>query len=496
VATHNPTGLEIVTPDPNETILLTGATGYIGGRLLDRLQEAGRDLRCLTRRPDALAGRIAAGTQIVVGDLLDSESLAVAMRGVHTAYYLVHSMGGSGDFKELDRRAATNFAGAARDAGVARIIYLGGLGSGDDLSDHLASRHEVGRILRASGIATIELRASIVIGSGSASFETVRAIVERLPAIPAPSLVETAAQPIAVEDVINYLVAASGLDPSTSAVIEIGGGDRVSYAEVMREYARQRKLRRRVIRMPMFTVRASRLFLAVLTPTYGRIAGAMFDSLRNETVVRRPLARDAFSIEPRSLTEAIEDTLAGEDREFAEIRWSEALTPTPRPRWGGIPFGRRMVSSRVVRVKPRSDQAFVAIQQIGGRTGWYALDWFWRLRGLIDKLRGGVGLRRGRRDPHDLRVGDAIDFWRVERLEPGRRLLLAAEMKIPGRLWLEFEVEAEGDGSRIRQTTVFDPAGYLGLAYWYLLYPAHHSVFRAMLRGVRRATFVESAAVV
>jgi uncharacterized protein YbjT (DUF2867 family) len=489
----HPNRLEIVTPDPNDTILLTGATGYIGGRLLDRLQEADRDLRCLTRRPDGLAGRIAAGTQIVVGDLLDSQSITLAMRGVHTAYYLVHSMGASGDFKELDRRAAANFAGAARDAGVARIIYLGGLGSGDELSDHLASRHEVGRILRDSGVATIELRASIVIGSGSASFETVRAIVERLPAIPAPSCVETAAQPIAVEDVIDYLVAASALDPSRSAVIEIGGGDRVSYTEVMREYARQRNLRRRVIRLPMFTVRASRLFLGVLTPTYGRIASAMFDSLRNETVVRRPIAGDAFSIEPRSLTEAIERTLAGEDREFAEMRWSEALEPVPRQRWGGIPFGRRMVSSRVVRVKRRADQAFVPIQEIGGRTGWYALDWFWRLRGLLDKLRGGVGLRRGRRDPHDLRVGDAIDFWRVERLDPGRRLLLAAEMKLPGRLWLELEVEPEDDGSRIRQTTVFDPAGYVGLAYWYLLYPAHRRVFGAMLRGLRRAAFVESA---
>jgi uncharacterized protein YbjT (DUF2867 family) len=489
----HPNRLEIVTPDPNDTILLTGATGYIGGRLLDRLQEADRDLRCLTRRPDGLAGRIAAGTQIVVGDLLDSQSITLAMRGVHTAYYLVHSMGASGDFKELDRRAAANFASAARDAGVARIIYLGGLGSGDELSDHLASRHEVGRILRDSGVATIELRASIVIGSGSASFETVRAIVERLPAIPAPSCVETAAQPIAVEDVIDYLVAASALDPSRSAVIEIGGGDRVSYTEVMREYARQRNLRRRVIRLPMFTVRASRLFLGVLTPSYGRIASAMVDSLRNETVVRRPIAGDAFSIEPRSLTEAIERTLAGEDREFAEMRWSEALEPAPRPRWGGIPFGRRMVSSRVVRLKRRADQAFVPIQEIGGRTGWYALDWFWRLRGLLDKLRGGVGLRRGRRDPHDLRVGDAIDFWRVERLEPGRRLLLAAEMKLPGRLWLELEVEPEDDGSRIRQTTVFDPAGYVGLAYWYLLYPAHRRVFGAMLRGLRRAAFVESA---
>ncbi|MCW3066374.1 MAG: NAD-dependent epimerase/dehydratase [Solirubrobacterales bacterium] len=480
-----------MTPDPHKTILLTGATGYIGGRLLHRLQDADRHLRCLTRRPEALAGEIAARAEIVAGDLLDSESLTVAMRGVHTAYYLVHSMGASGDFKELDRLAAANFAGAARDAGVARIIYLGGLGSGDDLSEHLASRHEVGRILHASGIVTIELRASIVIGSGSASFETVRAVVDRLPAIPAPSWVETAAQPIAIEDVIDYLVAANVLESTTSAVFEIGGGDRVSYADVMREYARQRNLRRRMIRMPLVTARASRLLLGVLTPTYGRIASAMVDSLRNETVVRGPIAREAFSIEPRGLAEAIERTLASEDREFAETHWSEALAPTPKSRWGGVPFGRRMVSSRVVRVKRRADQAFVPIQRIGGYTGWYALDWFWSLRGLLDTLRGGTGLRRGRRDPHELRVGDAIDFWRVERFEPGRRLVLAAEMRIPGRLWLEFEVEPDDDGSRIRQTTVFDPAGYVGRAYWYLLYPVHSNVFRAMLRGLRRATFPE-----
>jgi uncharacterized protein YbjT (DUF2867 family) len=480
-----------VTPDQSEPILLTGATGYIGGCLLRHLQAAGRHPRCLTRRPEALAGQIAAGTEIVAGDLLDSDSLTVAMVGVHTAYYLVHSMGTAADFTDLDRRAAANFADAARDAGVARIIYLGGLGSGTDLSEHLASRQEVGQILRASGIPTIELRASIVIGSGSASFETIRALVERLPAIPAPSWVETAAQPIAVEDVIDYLVAASALEPAASGVFEIGGGDQVSYAEVMREYARQRHLRRRMIRMPLIAAPAARHFLGVLTPTHGQIAAAMFDSLRNETVVRGPVADEAFSIAPRSLTEAIAGALAGEDREFADTHWSKTLTPATKPRWGGIPFGPRKVRSRVVRVNQRADQAFVPIQRIGGHTGWYALDWFWSLRGLLDRLRGGVGLRRGRRDPNELAVGDSIDFWRVERLEPGRRLLLAAEMKLPGRLWLEFEVDPEDDGAQIRQTTVFDPAGYVGLAYWHLLYPLHSNVFRAMLRGVGRATRAE-----
>jgi uncharacterized protein YbjT (DUF2867 family) len=475
-------------PDRHELILLTGATGHIGGRLLHRLQEADQPLRCLTRRPHELSGQIAGRTQLAAGDLLNSESLAVAMQGVHTAYYLVHSMGATGDFEELDRRAAANFADAARDAGVARIIYLGGLGSGDDLSQHLASRHEVGRILRTSRVPTIELRASIVIGSGSASFEAVRAIVERLPAIPAPSWVETAAQPIAVEDVVEYLVAAVALEPGTNGIFEIGGGDRMSYAEVMREYARQRHLRRPLIRIPLLTPRASRLFLGVLTPRHGRVVGAMVDSLRNETVVHDSTADQAFSVEPRGLSEAIERALATEDRELAETHWSRALMPTSKSRLGGTKFGRRMVSSRVVRVNQRANIAFGPIERIGGTTGWYAFDWFWTLRGILDELRGGVGLRRGRRHPHELRVGDAVDFWRVEHLEPGCRLLLCAEMKIPGRLWLDFEVTPENDGSRIHQTTVFDPAGYIGRAYWYLLYPVHNNVFRAMLHGLRRAT--------
>jgi uncharacterized protein YbjT (DUF2867 family) len=479
--------LPTAVPDSRDTILLTGSTGYVGGHLLRRLQDTGCRLRCLTRRPEALTPWIAEGTNVFAGDLLDRGSLAPAMAGVQTAYYLVHSMGASGDFEELDRRAAANFADAARDAGVGRIVYLGGLGSGDDLSTHLASRHEVGDILRGSGVATIELRASIVIGSGSASFETVRALVEHLPAIPAPRTVETAAQPIAIDDLIEYLMAALTWESAGGAIVEIGGSDRVTYAEVMREYARQRKLRRRVIPVPAITARASARLLSLL-PLYGRIAGAMVESLRNETVVRSAVAREAFPIQPRGLADAIERTLADEDREFAETRWSDALTQIPALRWGGVPFGRRLVSSRVVHVQRRTHQAFAPIQRIGGPTGWYAADWFWRLRGFVDRVRGGQGLRRGRRDPHDLHVGDAIDFWRVERLEPGRRLLLVAEMKMPGRLWLQFELEADDDGTLIRQTTVFDPAGYVGLAYWYLLYPVHSGIFGAMLRGLHRAS--------
>lgn len=380
------------------------------------------------------------------------------------------------DFEELDRLAATNFARAARSAGARRIVYLGGLGAGDDLSPHLAGRHEVGEILRDPGVATtIELRASIVIGSGGASFETVRALVEGLPAIPAPRWVETAAQPIAIEDSVDYLFEALTLERSGSAIVEIGGADCVTYADVMREYARQRTLRRRVVPMPLITARVSRLFLGLLTPVYGRVAGAMMDSLRNETILH-----DTTGSTPlRSSHAAWLRRSSG--RSSAKMRSSpDALADAPAPivpsRWGGNPVKRRLVSSHMVRVRPGVEDAFIPTRRIGGPTGWYATDWFWRLRGLLDRARGGEGLRRGRCDVDELHVGDTIDFWRVERLEPGRCLLLAAEMKLPG------------GGTQLWQTTVFDPAGYVGLLYLYLLFPIHHGIFAAMLRGLRRAT--------
>jgi uncharacterized protein YbjT (DUF2867 family) len=470
------------------TILLTGATGYVGGRLLHRLVREGYRVRCVTRRPEILAELVPRDVDIVAGDLLELESLTVAMAGVQVAYYLVHSMDASGSFEELDRRAASNFATAATRAGVRHVVYLSGLGSGADLSAHLASRHEVGDILRGSGAVTTELRASIVIGAGSASFETVRAVVERLPAIPAPKWVDTAAQPIAIEDVIEYLFAVLSAQPTHSAVFEIGGGDRVSYAEVMREYARQRKLRRRVLPMPVRTARAWRLFLGMLTPTHGRVAATMLESLRNETVVSDPAAGEAFAVRPRGLSEAIERVLTGEDHEFADTAWRDVLSGARSSRWGGIRVRRRMVTSRVEPVQARPHEVFAPIQRIGGQTGWYGMDWFWRLRGWLDELRGGDGMRRGRRDPHTIEVGDQIDFWRVERVETNRRLLLVAEMRIPGRLWLQFDIEGDDRRTEIRQTTVFDPAGSVGLVYWYLLYPVHHTIFKAMLHGVMRAT--------
>jgi ubiquinone/menaquinone biosynthesis methyltransferase len=453
---------------------------------LHRLEAAGsHQVRCVTRRPELLVDRAASQTEIVAGDVLDRASLEPAMRGVHTAYYLIHSMDASDEFAALDREGAQNFAESARAAGVRRIVYLGGLGAGEGLSAHLASRQEVGQILRSSGVPTIEFRASIVIGSGSASYEIVRALAETLPVMVTPRWVETAAQPVAIEDLIDYLLGALKLHEAHSAVFEIGGADRVTYAEIVREYARQRGLRRRLVRSPLFTPRASRFFLGLVTPVYGRIAGAMVESLRNETVVNADAALESFAVRPRGLTDAIARALVNEDRQFAETRWSDALPPATPRRWRGIACGRRLVSSRAIKVNRRPVDAFDPIRRIGGHTGWYAADWFWRTRGLLDTLRGGVGLRRGRRDPVDLRVGDTVDFWHVESLEADRLLRLAAEMKIPGRLWLQFEVDPDGNGgAQIRQTTVFDPAGYVGLAYWCLFCPIHELVFGRMLQGI------------
>jgi hypothetical protein len=301
-----------------------------------------------------------------------------------------------------------------------------------------------------------------------------------------PRWAKTAAQPIAIEDLLDYLLA--GLDSKESGVFEVGGRDRVTYTEIMREYARQRGLRRRLVALPMVSPTASRVFLGLLTPVYGRVAGTMVDSLRNETVINSSQALRVFAVRPRGLTDAIARALVNEDREFAQTRWSNSFAPGQPLRWSGLTVGRRLVASRVVHVRRPPACAFDPVRRIGGETGWYATRWFWKARGLLDTLRGGVGLRRGRRDEVDLRVGDTVDFWRVERVEQDRLLRLAAEMKIPGRLWLQFEVAPDEDGdAHIRQTTVFDPAGYVGLAYWYLLCPVHHLVFSRMLRGLARA---------
>ncbi len=473
-------------------MLLTGATGYVGGRLLSALEERGERIRCLARRPDVLAPRVRNSTAVVGGDVSDPATLGAALAGVQTAFYLVHSMDAHGEFARRDREAAAGFGAAAKSAGVRRIIYLGGLGRGPGLSEHLASRQEVGRVLAESGVPTIELRASIVIGSGSLSFEMVRALVERLPVMVTPRWVSTRAQPIAIEDVIAYLLAALDAPAEVAGVFEVGGADVVSYREIMREYARQRGLRRWLIPVPVLTPQLSSRWLRLITPLHAAVGRALIDGVRNETVVADDRALRHFGVRPIGFSEAIARALRNEDHAFAETRWCDALGN--RPAGAQVPSGTRIVDSRSVEVACEPAQAFAPICRIGGDVGWYFGDGLWRLRGWFDLLVGGPGLRRGRRDPEALRVGDALDFWRVEAFESPSVLRLGAEMRLPGRAWLQFEVEPTGTGAAIRQTAIFDPRGLGGLLYWYGLYPIHRLIFAGMLRGIAAAAARSSVA--
>lgn len=480
-------------------ILVTGSSGYVGGRLLARLERDGRRVRCLARRPDELRPRVAAATEIVGGDAREPAALEAAMRGVDTAFFLIHSMHEANGYA-ADRVVALRFAAAARAAGVRRIVYLGGLGGGTRLSSHLASRQEVGAILRSSGVEAIELRASIVMGSGSFSFEMLRALVDRLPAMVTPRWVGTRTQPIAVEDVIAYLVAAidvptehlratlGAAETDASFIVEIGGPDVVSYGDVMREYARQRGLHRLMIPVPVLTPRLSSLWLGLVTPVYARVGRELLEGLRNETVVRDDSALRAFDVRPRGIKDAIARALSNEDHEFAQTRWSDALSAGAKQRsYGGVRFGNRLVDSRTTWVSAPPGRAFRPIRRIGGRTGWYYANLLWRFRGLMDLAVGGPGLRRGRRDPSHLVPGDTLDWWRVEEFHPDHLLRLRAEMRLPGRAWLQFEVDPVDGGSSIRQTALFDPIGLGGLAYWYALWPAHQLIFGQMLTRIAAA---------
>jgi len=472
-----------------KTILLTGATGYVGGRLLPLLEAAGYKLRCMTRNAGSLDGDVAQGTGVVEGNVLKPATLGPAMEGVDTAFYFVHSMGSGADFEKQDRQAAENFGQAAKAAGVQRIIYLGGLGNRDEsLSKHLRSRQETGDVLRASGVQVIELRASIIIGSGSISFEMIRALVERLPVMICPKWVRVMAQPIAIEDVLAYLLEAIKLVGDSSKIFEIGGPDQVSYEQIMQEYARQRNLRRWMLPVPLLTPYLSSLWLGLVTPLYARVGRKLVASLKNPTVISNNLAATAFPVKPRSLREAIARAIINEDNEFAQTRWSDALSAAGKEgAWGAVRFGSRLVDSRVIKTPAPPAAAFTPVRRIGGNTGWYYANLLWRIRGFLDLLVGGVGVRRGRRDPETPRPGDTLDFWRVEAYEPGQMLRLRAEMKLPGRAWLEFEVTGCSDGSVIRQTAIFDPVGLFGLAYWYAMYPFHFFIFAGMLRNIERA---------
>jgi len=470
-------------------ILLTGATGYVGGVLLHELEHRGHAVRCLARRPEKLAGQTGPATEVIAGDAGDPDVLARACDGIDIAYWLVHSMESGVDFERSDRLAAERFAAAATAAGVRRIIYLGGLGADDDrLSAHLRSRHEVGAILRSSGLDVVEFRASIVIGAGSFSFDLVRTLVERLPVMICPAWLATPTQPIAIADVVAYLAAAVDLPAGAARIFEIGGPDRVSYGAIMREYARQRGLRRLMIPVPVLTPRLSSLWLKLVAPRYSKVGRKLIDGLKNPTVVTSDVALRDFPIRPRSLPAAVREAMIQEDTAFAGKRWADLADVEDLPRrYGGTTDGTRLVDHRHTVVAVSPERAFAAIERIGGPHGWYACNWLWQLRGWMDRLIGGPGMSRGRRHPDRLEAGEKLDCWHVERCDRPRRLLLSAEMKMPGRGWLEFEVVPRDGDVTIHQTAIFDPRGLGGLAYWYAIWPLHELVFRRMLAGIARA---------
>ena len=469
-------------------ILVTGASGYIGGRLVPRLLRDGHDAVVLTRDAVRLRGRYP-GATVAEGDLLRPETLADAFRDIEVAYYLAHSMReGERDFVERDRAAARAFATAAARAGVRRIVYLGGLGvDAKGLSRHLASRHAVGEELAAHGVPVLEFRAAIVIGSGSASFEILRALTERLPIMITPRWVRTRCQPIGIADVIAYLVAA--LDhPDASGVVEIGGRDVLTYGEMMLGYARIRGMRRVMIPVPVLTPWLSSHWVGLVTPVPSAIARPLVEGLRNEVIVRDPRPAQRFGVEPMGFEEATRRATDRSAADAMESSWFDSYASgTAAPVLGRSLVEERegmIIERRASRIAATPERVFEVVESLGGPRGWLYGNALWRLRGSLDLMLGGVGMRRGRRDPASLRPGDALDFWRVEEIVRPRRLRLRAEMRLPGEGWLQYDVEPHARGATLRQTAFYAPRGILGLAYWYVLYPVHGLLFRGLTRRI------------
>jgi uncharacterized protein YbjT (DUF2867 family) len=483
-------------PTPPLTVLVTGATGYIGGRLVPRLLAEGHRVRAMTRS----AGRLrdvpwAGDVDVVEGDALQAASLTAALAGVDVAYYLIHSIDTGGDFEDADRRAAQAFADAARDAGVQRIVYLGGLSPADEhLSPHLRSRAEVGDILLKSGVPTAALQAAVIIGSGSASFEMLRYLTERLPAMITPRWVRTRIQPIAVRDVLRYLVACATLPPDVSRRFDIGGPDVLTYVEMMQRYAAVAGLRRRVIvPVPVLSPKLSAHWVNVVTPVPAALAKPLVRSLVHEVVCREHDIAAYVPDPPEGLIgfdEAVRLALLRVREAAVETRWSSATWPgapsdplPTDPDWAG---GSLYTDVRRKKVYADVDDVWRVVEGIGGENGWYSFPLAWAVRGLMDRVVGGVGLRRGRRHPDRLYVGESLDFWRVEEIVPRELLRLRAEMKLPGAAWLEFRIEVGDDGRPVlQQRALFHPRGLPGHAYWWGVTPFHGVVFDGMLRNIR-----------
>jgi uncharacterized protein YbjT (DUF2867 family) len=469
-------------------ILVTGATGYIGGRLVPRLLEAGYRVRCLVRDASRLQGRPWTDeVEIVEGDALRPETLPAAMEGVWATYYFIHSLTDTRHYRQRDIVVARGFGEAAKAAGVERILYLGGLGDPQaDLSVHLRSRQETGTALTEAGVPVTEFRAAVIVGAGSLSFEMVRYLTELLPVMICPRWVYSRIQPIAIDDVLDYLVSALERPESAGRIVEIGGADLLTYGDMMKGYARVRGLRRFLIPVPVLTPRLSAHWVHWMTPVPAGIVYPLIEGMRNEVIVRDDTAATLFpNIKPVGYEVAVRRALTSLEAGQVETRWSDSLTssvgdvrPVMLTTDKGMYVERRQ---RVVQAPP--EEAFAVFSRLGGEQGWLYANWLWRLRGIADRLVGGPGFRRGRRHETEIRVGDALDFWRVEAVEPGRLMRLRAEMKLPGQAWLQFEARPRPDGSTLLEQTAFvAPKGLLGILYWYALYPFHGSIFGNLIR--------------
>jgi len=480
-------------------LAIAGATGYIGGRLAPRLLECGYSVRCLARSPGKLRDRPWVSdprVEIHAVNLADDPAAArESLAGCQAAYYLVHSMNSAGArYAEEDRALAHTFARAARDAGVERIIYLGGLGeTGPDLSPHLASRREVEQALRSTGIPVTVLRAAMIIGSGSASFEILRYLVERLPVMVTPKWVSTPCQPIAVRNVIGYLVGVLSCPETSGGTFDIGGPEVLSYREIMQIMAEELGLRRRwILPVPVLTPRLSSYWIHLVTPLSHNIARPLAEGLRNPVVCQEKRIVELLPQDLWTVREAIRAALRKMAAHSVETSWLMAGPLPGDPDWSG---GTVFRDARELAVDAPDWAVFRAICRVGGGHGWYAADWLWRIRGWMDLLVGGPGLRRGRRDPEQVAYGEALDFWRVVAIDRDRRLSLRAEMKLPGEALLDFQVEPQpGNRCLLRQQALFQPRGLFGLLYWYAVAPLHHVVFRGMLRGIEREAIRIAAA--
>jgi uncharacterized protein YbjT (DUF2867 family) len=486
-------------------VLVLGATGYVGGRLVPRLLDAGYLVRCLVRDPGKAGGTVwGARAEVMAGDLLEAGTLDAAFADVGVVVHLVHSMGSSAAFADADRRIARNVAAAAAAAGARRIVYLGGLGEVNERSSaHLRSRAEVGDILLAGSVPATVVRAAVVVGSGSASFEMLRHLVEKLPVMVAPRWVRTRVQPIAIRDVLRYLVGVVQDDSDADHVYDIGGPDVLTYLEMMQVYARVAGLPRRlVLTVPVLSPKLSSHWIGLVTPVPVGVAKPLVESLSQEVVVRRPGQRSDGALPAEDIATVVPGACLGYEEALrlallrvrdraVETSWREAelagrspAEPLPEdPVWAG---GTLFADDRSTWVPAAPLEVFATVCRLGGDRGWPAYGWAWRVRGWVDQALGGVGLRRGRRDPDALRVGDALDFWRVEAADRGSDacvLRLRAEMRLPGRAWLEWRIDGDGrGGARLRQRALFAPRGLLGRVYWWVLVPVHGALFGATLR--------------